>query len=334
MYENKKILIIGGTGTIGVALVNKLLKFNPNVIRIFSRDEYKQFVLAKRYENHKKLRFLIGDVRDEKRLERAMEEIDYVFHLAAMKHVSSCEYNPDEALKTNVIGVQNVIEAARKCNVKKVVYTSSDKAINPVNTYGATKMLSEKLIVSEGANSGKYKTKFFAVRFGNVMGSRGSVIPTFYDHMINGEPIQVTDPTMTRFMMTIDQATDLLLKAVEISVGGDTFILKMPSILLQDLIEGIFDCASKRVSGIKPYKQEIIGLRLGEKMYEELMTIEESENALELEDMYIIPPYFREHNYSGATKAKPKPYRSDDSEIVSKDFIVSMLQATDYFRLK
>lgn len=192
-FENKKILIIGGTGTVGKALVKRLLKEKAKVIRVFSRDEFKQFEMMQEYGDDERLRFLIGDIRDKFRLEFAMDQIDYVFHLAAMKHVGSCEYNPEEAIKTNVIGTKNVIKAAIKNNVSKVIFSSSDKAINPVNTYGATKLLAEKLFVSEGSNSGSYRTKFSVVRFGNIMGSRGSVIPSIKKQVINNKEVTVTN---------------------------------------------------------------------------------------------------------------------------------------------
>lgn len=331
MFKNKKVLVIGGTGTIGSQLVKTLLKFEPNVVRVFSRDEYKQFLMQKRIGDNEKLRYLIGDVRDVKRLERAMDEIDIVFHLAAMKQVGACEYNPSEALMTNVIGVQNIIEAARKCNVERVIYTSSDKAINPVNTYGATKMLSEKLIVSEGSNLGSSKTRFSAVRFGNVMGSRGSVIPIFRENILNNELLNVTDPNMTRFMMTVHEAVGLLLKAAELSRGGDTFILKMPSIKLGDLIEAMYQELNHKHS-VEKYKTNIIGLRIGEKMYEELMTIEESEKALDCDGMYIIPPYFREYDYGTHKKAKLQAYRSDDCDLIGIESIRDMINNSKFER--
>ena len=202
-YTDKKILIIGGTGTIGRGLIKELVKQDPEVIRIFSRDEYKQFIMENKLNDKKKFRFLIGDVRDYERVERAMNDIDVVFNLAAMKHVPACEYNPTEAIKTNVTGMENVIKAAMHNNVESVIFTSSDKAINPANSYGATKLLAEKLVQAANFSKGNCKTKFVAVRFGNVMGSRGSVIPLFKKQIEENRKITVTDPEMTRFMMTL-----------------------------------------------------------------------------------------------------------------------------------
>lgn len=293
-FTNKSILIIGGTGTIGEGLVKEIIKQNPKVIRIFSRDEYKQFVMEhssfiEKNNKDNKFRFLIGDVRDFERVDRAMVDIDIVFNLAAMKHVPSCEYNPDEAIKTNVDGMQNVIKAAIKNNVDCVLFTSSDKAISPTNTYGATKMLAEKLVQSANFSKGKSKTKFIAVRFGNVMGSRGSVIPLFKNQILNNKKITVTDPSMSRFMMSLTQAVKLMMKACEISIGGEVFVLKMPVIKLGDLCEVIIEEICKKFKIDKSeIKSEIIGFRAGERIYEELMTKEESHYAKDLGDMYVV----------------------------------------------
>ena len=291
-FKDKKILIIGGTGTIGKTLIKELLKQNPKVIRILSRDEHKQFEIMRyeEFEDYSKLRFLIGDVRDFDRVERAMHEIDIVFNLAAMKHVPSCEYNPDEAIKTNITGMQNVIKASTKNDVEYVLFTSSDKAINPSNTYGATKMLAEKLVQAANFSKGSSKTKFVAVRFGNVMGSRGSVIPLFKKQIIDNRAITVTDPSMTRFMMTSTQAVNLLMDVCKKSIGGEVFVLKMPVIKLGDLAEVIVEeCKEKYL-----IKEEVsikeIGLRAGERYYEELMTEVESYDGYDLENMYVLTP--------------------------------------------
>lgn len=293
-FKNKNILIIGGTGTIGKGLIKELIKHNPKVIRIFSRDEYKQFIMEHSKfieENNKenKFRFLIGDVRDFERVDRAMADVDIVFNLAAMKHVPFCEYNPDEAIKTNVDGMQNVIKAAIKNNVECVLFTSSDKAISPTNTYGATKMLAEKLVQSADFSKGKSKTKFIAVRFGNVMGSRGSVIPLFKKQILESKRITITDLEMSRFMMSLSQAVKLMIKACEISVGGEVFVLKMPVIKLKDLAEVVVEetCIKNKIKK-ENVKIDIIGFRAGERIYEELMTKEESHYAKDLGDMYVV----------------------------------------------
>ncbi|MGG1552418.1 SDR family NAD(P)-dependent oxidoreductase [Paenibacillus ferrarius] len=296
-YEGKKILITGGTGTIGMGLLKHLLPMNPSVIRIFSRDEYKQFEVQQKYSMHTNIRYLIGDVRDYSRVERAMEGIDYVFHLAAMKHVPSCEYNPFEAVQTNIIGTQNIIQAALSCQVDRVLFTSTDKAVAPTNTYGASKLTAERLISSAEYHKGDKPTIFSSVRFGNVMGSRGSVIPLFKNVIKENETITITDPDMIRYMMTPTQAIGLMLKALTVARGGEVFVLKMPVVRLMDLAEIMIEEVTRKYQMESPVKIRIIGLRPGEKMYEELMTADEERNALETEGMYIIPPLYSNQSY-------------------------------------
>ncbi|PEJ59103.1 hypothetical protein CN692_06385 [Bacillus sp. AFS002410] len=311
-FKNKKILVIGGTGTIGKSIVKELLNEEPDVIRIFSRDEYKQFNLKIEFNHDARLRFLIGDIRNYERLVSAMEDIDYVFHTAAMKHVEFCEYNPFEAVLTNVIGTYNVISAAKNQNVKKVVFTSTDKAISPTNNYGATKLTAEKLISSAEYSKGSKHTIFSSVRFGNVIGSRGSVIPLFINQVKEKKIVTVTDLNMTRFMMTLEQATKLTIESLKIAQGGETFILKMPVINLKDLAETVIEETSIKY-GIEPsdVKMIEIGLKPGEKKYEELMTYEESLVSFELPDLYIIPSFFSANKtYIGAKKTKPGTYSS------------------------
>lgn len=292
IYTGKNILIIGGTGTIGQHLTKELLAYNPKVIRIFSRDEYKQFEMQQEYSAYKNIRFLIGDVRDQTRLERAMEDVDYVFHLAAMKHVPACEYNPFEAVQTNIIGTQNVIQASLRSGVKKVLFTSTDKAIAPTNTYGATKLTAERLISAAQYQKGPKKTIFSSVRFGNVMGSRGSVIPLFKKQIIEHKKVTVTDQSMLRYMMTPLQAISLMLEANEKAEGGEVFVLKMPIIRLRDLVEVLIEEVTREYNITEKISITEIGLRSGEKMYEELMTEDEKKVALQEENMYIIyPPY-------------------------------------------
>jgi len=296
-YTGKKILITGGTGTIGRALTRRLLTENPAVIRILSRDEHKQFEMQQELQNYDNIRYLIGDVRDADRVLRAMEDIDYVFHLAAMKHVPFCEYNPFEAVKTNVIGTQNVIHAAIASNVKRVLFTSTDKAISPTNTYGATKLTAERLISAAEYHKGPRKTVFCSVRFGNVMGSRGSVIPLFVRQILEERRVTVTHPDMLRYMMTPSQAVGLILRANEMAYGGEVFVLKMPVVRLGDLAEIVIE-ETKRQFGIsEAIRTDIIGLRPGEKMVEELMTADEAEAAMETRDMYILQPLFGTPNF-------------------------------------
>lgn len=300
-YNGKRILIVGGTGTIGNKLVNELFKQNPKVIRVFSRDEYKQFIMEKSIQDKykKRIRFLIGDIRDYDRVERAMEDIDVVFNLAAMKHVPSCEYNPDEAIKTNVIGMENIIKAARYHNVDSVVFTSSDKAISPTNAYGATKLLAERLVQAANLSKGKARTRFSAVRFGNVMGSRGSVIPLFKRQILENKEITITNNEMSRFMMTLTEAVNLTMECGARSLGGEIFVLKMPVIKLKDLAEVVVEeTCNKYQINTGHVRICTIGLRPGEKMYEELMTLEESKIAYDLGKMYaVLPTTFDIRNY-------------------------------------
>lgn len=329
LFEGKKILIIGGTGTIGQSLLKCILKENPEVVRIFSRDEHKQFELREKLSEYSNIRYLIGDVRDSDRVARAMEDIDYVFHVAAMKHVPACEYNPYEAVKTNIIGTENVIMAARSAGVKRVIFTSTDKAIAPTNAYGASKLMAERLIASAQYNSGSHATIFAAVRFGNVMGSRGSVIPLFKSQIIENHKITVTDQTMSRFMMTLSQATELTIKAMKTAQGGEIFVLKMPIISLKDLAEVIIEETTKKIN-IHSNSVEIveIGLRPGEKMFEELMTMEEAKDAFELPDMFVIPNVFLKRNlsYPEAMKAKQKSYSSESGSPASRYELLTMLR--------
>ncbi len=327
-FEGKKILIIGGTGTIGQGILEHVLEENPSVVRVFSRDEHKQFELHQKMKHHKNIRYLIGDIRDLSRVERAMEDIDYVFHVAAMKHVPSCEYNPYEAVQTNIIGTQNVIQASFRNEVKKTIFTSTDKAIAPTNTYGASKLMAERLIASAQYNSGWKKTVFAAVRFGNVMLSRGSVIPLFNSQIENERRITVTDLQMSRFMMTKRQATSLTIKAMIQSQGGEIFVLKMPVIKLEDLAEGVIEqMAAKLQISPSEISIDIIGLRPGEKTYEELMTIDESKNALELPDMYVIQNSFLDNRkeYPDSIPAKHQSYKSSDVPPMSKEEVANML---------
>ena len=331
-YKDKKILVIGGTGTVGGKIVAELLKQEPAVIRILSRDEYKQFLIGNTLRNHKNIRLLIGDVRDYDRVERACRDIDIVFNLAAMKHVPACEYNPTEAMKTNIIGMDNVIKAARNHNVERVLFTSSDKAINPTNVYGATKLLAERITQAANFSRGSAKTKFVVVRFGNVMGSRGSIIPLFEKQILEQRKVTVTDSNMSRFMMTLTQAAALTMQAAENCLGGEIFILKMPVIKLEDLVEVVIEETCKK-HGIDPQeiKIETIGMRPGEKLYEELMTEEESKFAFDLEKMYAVCPVtyetekFRDF-YKGCTAAEIGSYCSHHRMPISKDAIRALIR--------
>lgn len=289
MFTNKSILITGGTGSFGKKFVEELLQnYDPKRIIIYSRDEFKQDNmhkdLAKRYpEKIGKLRFFIGDVRDRERLYRAFVGVDYVIHAAAMKQVPACEYNPFEAIKTNINGAQNIVDAALDCKVKKVVALSTDKAVNPINLYGGTKLVSDKLFISANAYSGDGGTIFSVVRYGNVSGSRGSVIPFFKELVQNGEAeLPITDERMTRFWMTLDDAVKLVVKAIQESKGGETYVFKNPSYRVTDVAEAIHPGG----------KIKVVGIREGEKLHECMITKDDSRMTYDYGDYYVIYPNF------------------------------------------
>lgn len=291
-FKNKAILVTGGTGSIGSEIVRKLLKHEPSVVRIFSNDEDGQFNLRQELRDYSNTRYLVGDIRDKERLTMAMENIDIVFHTAAMKHVYACEYNPFEAVKINVIGTQNVIEVAFDEEVSRVVNISTDKACNPNSTLGVTKLLAERLITATNYYRGFKETIFSSVRFGNVLDSRGSVMPLFRKQIQDGGPVTVTHQDMTRFVMSIPRSVDLVVKVAEIAKGGEIFVLKMPTLRIIDLARVLIDELAPKY-GHKPdkVKIEIIGRGAGEKLHEELMTEHESLRAEETGEMYIVQPY-------------------------------------------
>ena len=282
MFENKKILVTGGTGSLGVALITKLLKTNVETIRIFSRDELKQSQMESHFHDER-LRFLIGDVRDKERLENAVEGIDIVVHTAALKQVPVIEYNPFEAIKTNVQGSQNLVEACLNKNVGFALAIGTDKAVSPFNTYGATKLLMERLFVSANYYKGERKTKFACVRYGNVLGSRGSIIPKFIEQIISGDKITITDPNMTRFNITIDQALDLIFRVIKNTVGGDIHIPKLDAYKvgdMKDVLLDLMDCKNE---------EKRIPVRIGEKHHEILINEHEIRNTYENQDNdYVI----------------------------------------------
>ena len=282
VFEGKKILITGGTGSLGNALTARLLNYDVDTIRIFSRNENKQVTMESKF-NDDRLRFLLGDVRDYPRLVRAMEDIDIVFHAAALKHVPVIEYNPFEAIKTNVIGSQNVIDACLKENVEKAVAIGTDKAVSPLNTYGATKLLMEKLFVtaSNYLKKERHQTKFFALRYGNVLGSSGSVIPKFVKQIKNKEKITITDPNMTRFSISMDEALDFILNATEIAKGSEIFIPKLRAYTIKDIKDVLFELLQK-------IDEENIGIREGEKLNEILINSDEIRYTWEYENMYML----------------------------------------------
>ena len=332
--QNKNILITGGTGSLGRELVREILKHNPKVVRVFDVDETEQFEFHHELKEHEdNVRFLLGDVRDRERLIRAAEDVDITFHTAALKHVMACEYNPFEAVKTNILGMQNVIDVAIDNNVSKIIFTSSDKAVNPSNTMGATKLLAEKLVTSANFYKGDRDCVFSSVRFGNVMGSRGSVIPLFKQQIKAGGPLTITDPTMTRFMMSMSQAVELVLKSIDMAQGGEVFIFKMPTVNISDLAEVLIEGVAPRYDyKVSDVGVDIIGSKPGEKMYEELMTEDEAVRSLERDDMFIILPEIEDEltkidkSAYNATPIRSKDYVSKDAMPITKDEIRAILK--------
>ena len=292
MFQDKVLMLTGGTGSFGNAVLNRFLKTDISEIRIFSRDEKKQDDMRKKF-NNEKLKFYIGDVRDLQSVTNAMRGVDYVFHAAALKQVPSCEFHPMEAVKTNVIGTDNVLEAAILNNITRVVCLSTDKAVYPINAMGISKAMMEKVMVAKARTVDKSKTVICGTRYGNVMASRGSVIPLFIDQVRAGKPLSITDPNMTRFMMTLADAADLVLYAFEHGNNGDLFVQKAPAATVETLALALTD-----LLGVPDHPIQVIGTRHGEKLYEALLSREEMACAQDMGDYYRIPPDLRDLNYS------------------------------------
>ncbi len=288
MFKNKTILITGGTGSLGQALTQRLLQMDVRAIRIFSRNESKQIEMENAIKDDR-IRFFLGDVRDLERLKRATEDVDLVFHAAALKHVPKIEYNPFEAIKTNVVGSQNVIDACLTNNVEKVVCVGTDKAVSPLNTYGATKLLMEKLFVAANnyLNREKYRTIFLAVRYGNVLGSSGSVIPKFIEQIMANKPVTITDPKMTRFSITMDEALDFIFNATKMGKGSEVFVPKLRAYNIVDVKNALTELLSDT-------GEKIVGIRTGEKLHETLINEDEIRYSWEFKNMYMIanPLYY------------------------------------------
>jgi len=315
-FKGKVVLVAGGTGSIGSELVRRILTYPVKQVRILSRDEFKQFNMQLELNKYPlgKVTFLIGDIRDKDRVFLAMEGVDIVFNAAAMKHVHLCESNPFEAVKTNVLGTQNMVEAARAVNAERFVQISTDKAALPANVMGATKLLCEKITITAERYKGSRRTIFSAVRFGNVFGSRGSVAPLFFKQIKNGGPVTLTDKQMTRFIMRIPDAVDLVLKAAVLSKGGELFILKMPVVRIEDLARAMIDVIAPRFDrDPKKIKIKEIGKRRGEKNCELLMIEEEAEDALENEEMFCLSQTAPD----GFAKCTRRDYQSDKCESFS-----------------
>lgn len=292
MFTNRILLITGGTGSFGNAVLKRLIDTDITEIRIFSRDEKKQDDMRKKY-NNQKLKFYIGDVRDRKSLERAFRGVDYIFHAAALKQVPSCEFHPMEAVTTNIIGTQNVLDAAISNSVKRVVCLSTDKAVYPINAMGISKAMMEKVMVAASRNLENSETIICGTRYGNVMASRGSVIPLFVEQVLSGKSISITDPSMTRFMMTLEDAVDLVLYAFNHGENGDIYVQKSPAATIQVLVKAILNLMGKQ-----NHDSRIIGTRHGEKQYETLLSREEYASAKDLGDYFRVPPDLRDLNYA------------------------------------
>lgn len=329
MFQGKTVLITGGTGSLGRALTNKLLHSDAGAIRIFSRNESNQIKMESEFDD-KRLRFFVGDIRDSERLFSALEDVDIVFHAAALKHVPKIEYNPFESIKTNVIGSQNVIDNSLRQNVDKVICVGTDKAVSPLNTYGATKLLMEKLFVSANnyINTEKHRTRFVAVRYGNVLGSSGSVIPKFIEQIKNDKPLTITDLKMTRFTITMDEALEFILNATMTGKGSEIFIPKLKSYEMSVLIEALGELCGKT-------SHEITGIRPGEKLHETLINQDEMRYTWNINGMLMLanPHYelFNEkkilENYDGIKKEESLiTYSSDIADKISKDELKEKIQ--------
>lgn len=328
-YTGKTLLITGGTGSFGNAVLNRFLKTDIKEIRVFSRDELKQDNMrhefqAKFPEVSNKIKFYIGDVRDINSIKNAMHGVDYVYHAAALKQVPSCEFFPIEAVKTNVIGTENVLTAAIECGVKKVVCLSTDKAAYPVNAMGTSKAMMEKVIVAKSRTVDPSHTKIMCTRYGNVLASRGSVIPLFIKQINDNLPLTVTEPTMTRFVMTLEEAVDLVLFAFENGESGDIFVQKAPACTIEVLAQAVKELFHAD-NDIK-----VIGIRHGEKMYETLLTDEECANAIDLGNFYRVPADKRDLNYDkyfskGYEKAELTQFNSNNTELMDVQSVMNKL---------
>jgi UDP-N-acetylglucosamine 4,6-dehydratase len=325
ILTGSSILITGGTGSFGKAFIDYALKnFDPKRIVIFSRDELKQYEARQRFNSDPRLRWFIGDIRDQHRLKRAMHNIDYVVHAAALKQVDTAEYNPFEYVQTNIIGSQNVVEAAIDTGVRKIVALSTDKASSPLNLYGATKLAADKLFQSANHYAAGYETRFSVVRYGNVMGSRGSVIPFFKKLAAEGKPFPITDARMTRFWITLPQAVQFVVDSFDQMVGGELYVPRIPSMKLTDLVEAIAPGAETFEMGIRP----------GEKLHEEMISEDDSRRTLLLGNRYVVLPTIADWGDFVAPEGEPLPdgfsYRSNTNDLwLSSSDIQKLLETLD-----
>lgn len=329
MFDNKTLLITGGTGSFGNAVLNRFLETDIKEIRVFSRDELKQDNMRHEYqakypEVAHKIKFYIGDVKSLSSIKNAMVGVDYVFHAAALKQVPSCEFFPIEAVKTNVIGTENVLTAAVECGVKYVICLSTDKAAYPVNAMGTSKAMMEKVVVAKSRTVEPEKTKIMCTRYGNVLASRGSVVPLFINQIKEGLPLTVTEPSMTRFVMTLEEAVDLVLFAFENGTSGDIFVQKAPACTIEVLAQAVKELFNA------DNEIRVIGIRHGEKMYETLLTDEECANAIDMGDFYRVPADKRDLNYDkyfseGYEKAELTQFNSNNTELMDVEAVKAKL---------
>jgi UDP-N-acetylglucosamine 4,6-dehydratase len=332
MIEGSCLLITGGTGSFGNAVLKRFLTSDIREIRVFSRDEKKQDDLRKKF-NSDKLKFYLGDVRDIGSIHSAMRGVDYVFHAAALKQVPSCEFHPMEAVKTNVLGTENVLQSAIENHVRRVVCLSTDKAVYPINAMGISKALMEKVMVAKSRNLDGSSTVICGTRYGNVMASRGSVIPLFIDLIRRNEPLTVTDPNMTRFMMSLPDAVDLVLYAFEHGTNGDIFVQKAPAATIGVLVQALL-----RIMERPDHPVRVIGTRHGEKLYETLLSREEMASAQDLGDYFRIPPDLRDLNYAKyVEEGEPQistssDYNSDNTDRLDADGMVALLEKLTYIQ--
>lgn len=331
MFKDKVLLITGGTGSFGNAVLDRFLSTDIGEIRIFSRDEKKQDDMRKKY-NNSKIKFYIGDVRDLQSIKAAMYDVDYVFHAAALKQVPSCEFFPLEAVKTNVIGTDNVLTAAIEAGVKKVICLSTDKAAYPVNAMGTSKAMMEKVFVAKSRTVSPKKTLICGTRYGNVLCSRGSVVPLFIEQLKSGKPLTITEPKMTRYVMSLEEAVELVAFAFENAESGDIMVQKAPACTIEVLAQAV-----KELFGVES-ETKIIGIRHGEKMYETLLTNEECANAMDMGDFYRVPADKRDLNYDkyftdgNEERTQLEEYNSNNTELLNVEEVKAKLLTLDYIK--
>ena len=332
MFKGKTLLITGGTGSFGHAVTNRFLNSDIKEIRIFSRDEKKQDDMRKEYNNDK-LKFYIGDVRDLQSVKNAMHGVDYIFHAAALKQVPSCEFFPLEAVKTNVLGTNNVLTAAIEEGIKKVICLSTDKAAYPVNAMGTSKAMMEKVAVAKSRTVKPENTTICATRYGNVMCSRGSVIPLFIEQIKAGKPITITEPKMTRFIMSLEEAVELVVFAFKNADAGDIMVQKAPACTIEVLAQAV-----KELFGVPNHETRVIGIRHGEKMYETLLTNEECAHAVDMENFYRVPCDKRDLNYDkyfiegNEERTKLSEFNSNNTELLDVEAVKQKLLKLDYIQ--